>query len=109
MQIYISPEQYAIAEQNGLNRDRVRQRVNYCGWSVERAIREPLQIGNERRHHPKYWQELAKQNGIDYGTYKNRLVRGWGYHRAATQPLRKRGVGVKKLAKYGVLSLLKML
>ncbi|OMC87433.1 hypothetical protein BK128_08380 [Viridibacillus sp. FSL H7-0596] len=97
---FITPEDYEKARLNGIEKQRLYQRVYQCGWDIEKAIREPLMTGNERRCHPKKYQDIAAANGIDYPTYKSRLSRGWGYFRASTQPMKPRN---KKLAKDGSL------
>lgn len=39
---YITPEEYKIAESNGISRETLNGRVRKCGWSIERACTEPL-------------------------------------------------------------------
>lgn len=38
----ITPEQYKIAEKNGIDKKNVDQRALYGTWSIERAITESL-------------------------------------------------------------------
>lgn len=86
MSIYITPEEYEIAESNGIKGRLVEQRVRTQGWDVKRAITTPV-----RKHKPKgsltKWAEKAKENGISYDTFTARVnALGWDIEKAATQP-----------------------
>ncbi|HDR8456841.1 TPA: hypothetical protein QC364_003720 [Bacillus cereus] len=80
---YITPEEYSIAESNGIHRDLLNERVRGRGWDKEIAIVKPLK---------KHWtgwlevKEIALQNGICYGTFKARRKKGMGKLEAATRP-----------------------
>lgn len=69
--IYITPEEYAIGEKNGIDRHRVYHRVNYDRWTVERAITEPVK---PNRAIYKDWEDLCKENGISYETFRKRIT-----------------------------------
>jgi hypothetical protein len=83
MRKYITPEQYETAERNGINKKALENRYHFLGWSIERAITEPLKDYDSR------WRRIAEKNGIPGGTYYNRISRGWSKERAATQKLLK--------------------
>lgn len=86
MSIYITPEEYEIAESNGIRARLVEQRVRTQSWDVKRAITTPV-----RKHKPKgtltKWAEKAKKNGVSYDTFSARInVLGWDIEKAATKP-----------------------
>lgn len=88
--VYVTPEEYAIAEKNGISSFNVYQRVNVYNWNTQRAITTPLGKCNALG-----WTEnkqLAKKNGIGYDTYYHRVTAmGWDPLKAATtQPLKRR-------------------
>lgn len=84
---YITPEEYELAAQNGIDRENLNRRVRLLGWKKDRAIRTPLGKLTNRKH----WVEVAKQNGIGYNTFMNRVNNhGWDEESAATQPLQDR-------------------
>ncbi|PLR84639.1 hypothetical protein CVD25_00975 [Bacillus canaveralius] len=81
---YITPEDYAAAEELGVSQETVYQRVYVHGWSIKRAISTPLAKRNaygwvENKH-------LAAQNGVPYRTYLNRVQAGWSFKEAAGTP-----------------------
>jgi len=88
----------SVAEQNGIMYAAFMSRIN-LGWSEERAATTPLQSEDERREqalkatefirvYPKEFVELAKQNGVPYHTFVNRVKKlKWDYKRAAIEPV----------------------
>ena len=57
---YITPEQYKIAEQNGISASNVYNRV-YTGWSIERAITTPVHKSGEiKPKHVFYVREVVR-------------------------------------------------
>lgn len=88
---YISPEAYAEAEKNGISRQRVYYRRYNEGWSLKRAITEPV-----RGYKDSEWQdwcEIAAQNGVTYKLFMDRKAKGKSAEKAAcTPPLKKREV-----------------
>lgn len=80
--------QYKIAERNGISRQTVNRRIAKGNKTVEQAITEPLS-GEFARKYRKYI-ELAKKNGIDYKTFRSRILHGkrrkWTPEEAATIP-----------------------
>ncbi len=82
---YITPEEYAIAEANGIDKLTLDNRVRRCRWNKERAMSEPIK---RKGRHTK-WYKIAKSNGISKGTFSNRInVLGWSCERAATEPIK---------------------
>lgn len=94
---YITPEDYAIAEQNGISKERVYFRVYVYNWSVKRAITQPL-----GRRNAWGWTEnkhIAKQNGVGYRTYLDRVTAGWTQEEAASTPPLSYDDRLEKMAK----------
>lgn len=92
---YITPEEYEIAEKNGINKRVVYQRV-FLGWSKKRAITVPLQIKKLTNEH----FEIAKKNGISKNTVKHRVSHlGWDIEKAITRKAEKRKNKYLDLAK----------
>lgn len=61
---YISPNDYQIAEKNGIPTHLVNNRIRDYGWDKQRAITQPVQ-----KTDLKEWAKIAKQNGIAYNTF----------------------------------------
>ncbi|WP_339295896.1 hypothetical protein MKY82_08375 [Paenibacillus sp. FSL W7-1279] len=80
---YITPEEYAIAEKNGISSMLLDWRLRTAGWPKERALSEPPRKMNVRKH----WIALAESNGIKRQTFNRRLEYGWDPERAATEPV----------------------
>jgi len=84
---YITPEEYALAESNGISSVVLEIRIRSLGWPKDRALTESPQ----KKHRIADWVELAESNGICYSTLRHRINRlGWEPERAATQPLQDR-------------------
>nr|WP_088327054.1 hypothetical protein [Bacillus cereus] len=82
---YITPEEYDIAEKNGISKDLLNRRVREGGWDKEVAMSKPSQHGSTGWHLVK---EIAKENGISYWTFKQRRRAGMELMKAATIPPR---------------------
>lgn len=92
---YITPEEYKIAESNGISASLLEQRIRSLAWDKKRAINEVPQKKKPRI--PKEIIERAKQNGICYQTLRDRIhYRGWNHERACTQPLQNKSEQAKK-------------
>lgn len=80
--IYITPEEYDIAEKNGISKKLLERRIRTYGWDRERALTEPP--GS------KYgkWIEIAEKNGIKRQTFYVRVNEGMTPEEAATKPIR---------------------
>lgn len=82
MRIYITPEEYEIAEANGISKKRVDVRVRKLGWPVKKAITKPTQNRNQ-----KEWVEKAIKNGITPQCYYGRVHKNWSKEEASTIPM----------------------
>lgn len=89
---YISPEDYAIAERNGLSKELVYQRVYLYDWDVNTAITMPKRIRKDRGD----WMKVALSNGIKPNTFYGRLSRGWDIEKAASAALVSHKESIKK-------------
>lgn len=82
--LYITPEEYEIAEKNGIPRKNLNRRVRFLYWDKQRAITEPLQ----KSGHRKKYADIAKKNGISYDNFIQRVNKsGWTEEEAATIPV----------------------
>ena len=84
---YITPEDFKIAEENGIPEYVVTTRVRKLGWDVDRAITKPV------RGKRKFTEEEIKtmeENGVDRNTVACRLKWGWTLEESLTRP-KKRG------------------
>lgn len=81
---YISPEEYAEAERNGINAHLLESRIRRHGWGKRKAITKPRQVQLDRT----VIMKVTKENGITYDQFKKRLNRGWDEQTAATIPTR---------------------
>lgn len=89
----ITPEQYRIAEKNGINKRNLEQRVYTYAWEVEDAITIPTE-GRGYKRGTKYddYLKIAASNGVNYKAFHNRVhTLGWTKERAAKTPVKKKG------------------
>ena len=84
---YITPEDFKIAEENGISKDTLIMRVRKLGWDVDKAITKPVRI---KRKFTEEEIKTMKENGIDRNTVSCRLQWGWTLEDAITKP-KKRG------------------
>ncbi|EZP77582.1 Nucleoside permease nupC [Parageobacillus genomosp. 1] len=86
----ILPEEAVkIAEQNGLSRVDIWNRLN-AGWTLEKAIHTPKT--RRKLHIPAYALEIAKKNGITRKQVSMRLrILGWTLEEAITKPVKGKG------------------
>lgn len=80
---YITPEEYEIAEMNGISRRCVEKRIRSRGWDKYRAITQRPKSCIDRSEIRK----VAIAHGITYERLMNRISKGWNEHRAATTPV----------------------
>lgn len=87
MSWYVTPEQYQQAQANGINPERLTERVRRLGWPIEKAITQPIQA--QRTHGSlSEWVKIAEQNGICRKTFYDRINQmGWTEEKASTQPV----------------------
>ena len=81
---YITPEEYKIAESNGICPNTLEKRIRWYGWDKKKAVGMPP-IKHKRI--AKHLVEEAQRNGIGYNTLRYRLNRGWNTERAVTEPV----------------------
>jgi hypothetical protein len=95
--MYLTPEDYEIAERNGIPRSYATSRFYTKNWSRERAITEPVkkQSGNWKK-----WKETCKKTGITRSSFNRRIEKGMTPEEAATTP----PVDPKKRAKRRLLT-----
>lgn len=77
----ISPEQYAVAAQNGIVKRVLAGRIS-AGWELAKALTMPPM---PRRKYSEYWTQVAEQNGISKEMFWARVKKmGWSEEKAAT-------------------------
>ena len=84
---YITPEDFRIAEENGISKDTLLSRVRKLGWDVDKAITTPVRV---KRKFTKEEIKTMEENGVDRNTASWRLKRGWTLEETLTKP-KKRG------------------
>ena|SRR5690625_4766232 len=96
----ISEEHYKIAEQNGIDRENVYNRVNKLAnpWSIEKAITTPVKRKGTSKHGK--WLKIAHENGIYTELFQARLRLGWPEELASTEPIEKEGKKCVSSAKH---------
>lgn len=80
---YISPEEYKIAESNGICKKTLEYRIRSSGWDKQRAITDPIKYKGEEWISVK---EIALKNGISRTTFTQRRKRGWDLVESYTRP-----------------------
>ena len=80
---YITPEEYAIAEKNGISKDTLNFRIRRMGWDKEKALTTKTRKYTDRTKQI----EIAKANGIGRSTFYDRLADGWKVEDAYTIPV----------------------
>ncbi|PAF19716.1 hypothetical protein [Terribacillus saccharophilus] len=84
--LYITPEEYEIAEKNGISRRILDARVRTFYWDKQKAITEPIKKRNQTPWGD--WKDVCKKNGISYGAFMYRIKNaGLDPEVAATKPL----------------------
>jgi len=86
---YISEEEYARAEANGITRTCLIQRIRKACWDREDALTRPMKP-QRPRDSLKQWRELAEKSGISKGTFWARVSGGMSPEEAATMPKQSR-------------------
>lgn len=70
---YITPEEYAKAEEIGIKPAMLDRRIRAQGWTKQKALTTPPRKITNRAA----WWAVAKQNGLKYDTFMNRVKSGW--------------------------------
>ncbi|MFT4140172.1 hypothetical protein COJ38_21490 [Bacillus cereus] len=81
----ITDEDYEKAAVKGITKTNVYQRVHTYGWSIERAITEPLRSKGNQGKHGKM-MIIAESLGISPSTYFRRIRNGMTPKDAASKP-----------------------
>ena len=84
---YITPEDFKIAEENGIPEYVVTTRVRKLGWDIDRAITKPVR---SKRKFTEEQIKIMEENGVDRNTASGRLNKGWDPKEVLTRP-KKRG------------------
>ena len=88
MSHYITPEDFKVAEANGLDRQLVHSRVYHRGWSVQRAITQPVKEKRPKRDW-KYLHKRLEENGIPLSTFYTRVNQlGMTSEKASSMPVK---------------------
>ena len=90
---YITDEDYATAEKNGIKKATVRARVMDFDWEIEKAITTPPR---NFINIPPQILRVLKKNKISIATYRGRINTGWSIERAMTEKVGKPGPRPKK-------------
>jgi hypothetical protein len=81
---YITPEEYAEAERNGVDKNNLNNRIRGAAWIKQTAITTPKGKHTVRSHMKVVW----KTYGISYKRFLARVSLGWDEWSAATIPIR---------------------
>ena len=84
---YITPEDFRIAEENGISKDTLLSRVRKLGWDIDKAITTPVRA---KRKFTKEEIKTMEENGVNQNIAANRMYWGWNLEEAITKP-KKRG------------------
>ncbi|MBB3132169.1 hypothetical protein FHS19_006896 [Paenibacillus rhizosphaerae] len=85
MEYELMPEDYALAESNGISKELLKQRFYKNGWNKAKATCQPVRRRTDRTK----WLAIAEKNGINRGAFYERVRKGWVEEKAATEPLGK--------------------
>lgn len=92
---YLLEEHYETAEENGISKKNVYQRVYEYGWKIERAITEPVK--KYRTGIWEKWKAACEKNGVSRRAFYVRVNKyKMTPKEAATRPLLKHGDNFKK-------------
>lgn len=92
---FLTEEDYRIAEQNGIDRMNVYNRVHNLidPWPIEKAITKPVKRKGTSKHGK--WLKIAHENGIYTELFQGRKRLGWSDEKAATKPIGRWGSEAK--------------
>lgn len=83
---YITPEDYKIAEENGISKDTLLSRVRKLGWDVDKAITKPVRV---KRKFTEEEIKTMEENGVNQNIAANRMYWGWTLEEAITKSKKK--------------------
>lgn len=85
--VFLTEEEYELAETNGVSREMAFKRVNSYGWDRRKAVtRKPI---TKRGTYTEYVKR-AVVNGINKRAFYHRIDRGWDPEKACTEKARTR-------------------
>lgn len=91
---YITPDEYEIANENGISYKLLNMRIRDLGWDKVKAITTIPKKFNSI----KEYIDIANSNGICEGTFLTRIRKlGWSKERASTEPIVNQGNLLRKL------------
>lgn len=101
---YIEEKDFIKAEENGIDRVNVQNRVYGNGWAVDKAITTPLR---KRKNGESIYTKEVLRNLEKYGLSKEvfyaRRRKGWTIKEASTTPLlTAKEIGARRKAKLGI-------
>ena len=79
----ITPEDFRIAEENGISKGTLIMRVKTLGWDIDKAITKPVRA---KRKFTEEEIKIMKENGLDRNAVAYRLGLGWSWEQALTKP-----------------------
>lgn len=91
---YITPEEYKIAESNGISKDLVNKRIRLYAWDKHSAI---LLAPHNTKKYDESIKKILKTNGISESTFYKRISYGWTVERAATEAVNLRKDIINKM------------
>lgn len=91
--MYLTEEDYAIAEKNGISRKRAYQRFYQNGWEKERSITQPIRKGTLWKN----YREKCESIGITKASFYSRIYRGMSPEEASVTPTIPNGFSLKGL------------
>lgn len=83
---YVTPEDYKVAEKNGLSRKDLYRRVYEENWSINRAITTPKMKIKPMTKYTEEQKAIIKENGLNTRIVSQRIFRGWTIERAINTP-----------------------
>ena len=83
---YITPEDFRIAEENGISKDTLLSRVRKLGWDIDKAITKPVRV---KRKFTKEEIKTMEENGVNQNIAANRMYWGWTLEEAITKSKKK--------------------
>ena len=99
--MYLTPEDYMRAKDNGIEYETVYNRFYILGWPIEKAVTKPVM---RRGWRWKDYEETCMKTGISKSAFYKRIKEGWDLEKASTTPFvpyheRKKNVKITKEVK----------
>lgn len=86
---YITPDDFMVAEKNGINSAALQQRVRDYGWDIDRAIIVPLKVETPFQPIWEKWEKIATKHGVSRVLFYHRVKKGWPEAKSATFPIKR--------------------